>query len=81
MKTHIVHFSILALILVVGSLTFLSLAGNPQLQAVTGITMAVAYVAWGIVHHSLRKDLHVRIVIEYILVGGIALVFLFALLA
>jgi len=80
MRIHIVHFSILALILIIGSLTFFSLAGNPQLRIVTGIAMATAYVVWGIFHHAASGDLHLRVVIEYVLVGAIALVFLLAVL-
>lgn len=80
MKTHVTHLAILALILAVGSWTFLTLAGNPQLKLITGAVMAGAYVVWGIMHHAVHKDLHFRVVVEYILVGAVALIFLFAIL-
>jgi hypothetical protein len=81
MKTHIVHIMFLVVILAIGSWTFLSMAGNPDFMRLTGITMAGAYVAWGIIHHAVSGNLRVRVVIEYVLVAAIALVFLFAVLA
>lgn len=50
--------------------------GNPTLQFTIGVTTSVAYVFWGIIHHALNGDLHAKIVIEYILIGGIAIALL-----
>lgn len=35
--------------------------------------VALVYVGWGVVHHWLEHDLNVRIVVEYILIGAIAM--------
>jgi len=61
-------------------LDFLPFRPNASYQLFTGIATAVAYVLWGIIHHALEKDLHHKIVIEYMLVGAIAIVLLVTIL-
>lgn len=67
---------VLLAILVVGALSFISLAGNKPYQLGIGIITTVAYVGWGIVHHSIEGDLYPKVVVEYLLIGTIALVVL-----
>ena len=43
------------------------------------IATAVAYVAWGIVHHLLHKDLHIETVVEYVAIAALGLIILFSL--
>jgi len=76
MKQRIINFSMLLIILAGGIWTFYSLRGNPISQLYAGIATAGAYVAWGILYHWVEKDLHAKVVIEYILVGLIAIVLL-----
>jgi len=38
------------------------------------------YLIWGIIHHFLEKTLHLKIVVEYILIGATALFLLKVLL-
>lgn len=73
------HTLVLFVILIGGSLTFWFGQGNVPLQLAIGITTAAAYVAWGIIHHALIGDLHRKVVIEYVLVGLIAVVLLITL--
>lgn len=80
MKRHaFIHTVVLLCILAGGALTFWYAAGNTRLQLLSGVLTAVAYVAWGIIHHAMQGDLHRRIVIEYMLIGGIAIVILLTL--
>ena len=65
MKQTMVHFFVLIAILTIGVLTFIT---------------AVAYVLWGFIHHAMRKDLHQKIVVEYLLIGAIAIVLLVTML-
>lgn len=76
MKTHLFHLCTLAFILVGGSLAFFNVQGYPNLQLLIGIVTAIAYIAWGIMHHAIQKDLHQKIVIEYIVMGFTAVLFL-----
>lgn len=73
------HGFVLFLILGGGAFTFWYAAGNKTLQLASGIMTAIFYVAWGVIHHALQGDLHRRIVIEYTLIGAIAIVLLLTL--
>lgn len=77
---YYMHFVVLVLILFGSIGSFLLLQGNHASQLVVGIVSAVSYVAWGIIHHALQKDLHVKIVVEYVLMGAIAIALLFIVL-
>lgn len=47
-----------------------------MIVTVAAAIAAAAYVAWGIIHHSRRGDLHLKIVLEYLglVILGIAIV-------
>lgn len=76
MKQTVLHTIILFCILGGGLWSFWYAGGNIPLQFIIGIVTTVAYVIWGIVHHMLIGDLHRKVVVEYVLVGLIALVLL-----
>lgn len=80
MKQYAVHFFVLIIILAVGVFMFLGLRPNTTLQLYVGIATAVGYVLWGLVHHAVKKDLHQKIVVEYLLIGAIAIVLLVTML-
>jgi hypothetical protein len=71
---------ILFIILVCGIFTFSTLKGNVPLQMLVGVTTTVAYVIWGILHHLMENSLHKQVVVEYILIGVIAILMLFIVL-
>jgi hypothetical protein len=80
MKQSVIHFLVLIAILTAGVFTFIWVRPNIPLQLFIGITTAVAYVLWGIVHHAIQKDLHRKVVVEYLLIGAIAIVLLVTML-
>lgn len=55
---------------------FMYAAPNVSLQFNVAVITSVAYVVWGIIHHAMQKDLHQKVVVEYILIGAIAVVLL-----
>ncbi len=77
MKTHIFHYLILASILFGGVFTFIFLAGNRNAQIAIGVITSLSYVAWGIIHHAIDKDFHLKVMIEYTLIGLVAIILLF----
>ncbi len=77
--SRVVHGIVLVLILAGGAATFWYAAGNTSMQLAAGFATTIAYVAWGIIHHALQGDLHRNIVIEYLLIGCIAVVLLLTL--
>lgn len=80
MKVHILHFIVLLLILSAGVGMFFSAQGNTGLQLMIGVVTSIAYVAWGIIHHVMQGDLHRKVMIEYVFIGGIAIILLFIVL-
>jgi len=68
----VTNFTILAIILISTVLLFLLVQDNKSLQVRIGILLSVLYVSWGIIHHSMIGSLHPKVVIEYLLVGAIA---------
>lgn len=80
MKAHILHFIVLIIILLAGVGMFFSAQGNTALQLSIGIVASLSYITWGIIHHVMQGDLHRKVVIEYVFVGGIAITLLFIVL-
>ncbi|OGG29328.1 hypothetical protein A3A63_04335 [Candidatus Gottesmanbacteria bacterium RIFCSPLOWO2_01_FULL_46_9] len=70
------HYMVLCVILGGGVATFLYVRPNPSLQFAVGVITSFSYVAWGLIHHALHRDLHQKIVVEYLLIGTIAVVLL-----
>lgn len=81
MKSHAIHFAVLVGILIIGVSVFLYAYGDRSMQLTVGIFTAVAYLVWGIIHHALEKDLHWRIVLEYVLIATIAVVLLMTIIS
>ena len=74
------NYLVLCAILVGGVSTFYYVRPNVNLQFVVGVVTSVFYVLWGIIHHVLNKDLRKKVVVEYLLIGAIALVLLATIL-
>jgi len=76
----IVNFFVLFLILGVSVLSFYQASGNGRVQLYIGGIMSATYILWGILYHHWQKDLHMKVVLEYILVGLIAFVLTYTLI-
>ena len=72
----LIHYLVLACILIGGIGAFMYAAPNVSLQFDIAVITCVAYVIWGIIHHAMQKDLHQKVVVEYILIAAIAIVLL-----
>ena len=77
MKIHLFHVSILVGILLTSIFAYLQLQGSPMLQFLVGLVAVVSYVSWGIMHHGIQKELHPKIVVEYVGIGFLAVLFLY----
>lgn len=53
---------------------------NRIIQVQIAIMLGVLYVIWGIVYHAMRKDLHFRIVLEYVAIALLACLFTVSIL-
>lgn len=78
---HSAYYASLICILVLGFLLAYSNISNRSFQIGVVIVTTFFYVLWGIMHHLINHDLHVKIVIEYILIGAFGLTIIFFLLS
>ena len=77
---HTIYYLFLVIIL---SLSFLLAYSSSDRGFQIGVVVAATffYVLWGIIHHLMNHDLHMKIVIEYILIGAFGLTIIFFLLS
>ena len=66
---HASHYLPLIGIFTFGFLVFWQFSFDRYLQIGTVLATAFGYVIWGIVHHSLHKDLYLVVVIEYLAIA------------
>lgn len=66
LREYFAHYLILSIILLIGLAAFWNFrfVGSFQLMVV-GLT-GLAFLVWGIIHHSLMGDLHLRVFFEYL---------------
>lgn len=59
-------------ILVVGFCLYWLFNFNRQIQVWITVGLGSAYVLWGIFYHALKKELYLKIILEYLLVAAVA---------
>lgn len=74
------HYLSLAVILSFGFGAFWVFNYNRLAQAGVTIALGAVYVLWGLIHHLIRKDFHLRILAEYVAVAVISCVLVVFLL-
>lgn len=77
---HPLHYFSLLCIMLVGLWGIFWFSYYRPLQLGIVISLAVSYVVWGVVHHAHHKDLHPKIVFEYVLVSFLAVLIFASLL-
>ncbi|OGH42629.1 MAG: hypothetical protein A3H79_03020 [Candidatus Levybacteria bacterium RIFCSPLOWO2_02_FULL_36_8b] len=73
LKKHTIYYLSLLTILVIGIYFALNTSYDKTLQTVIIVLTVLAYIIWGIMHHLANHDLKMKIVVEYVLVGGLGL--------
>lgn len=83
MKTftkHLPHYFVLIGILIAGFLGLILFSYDTKFQSAIAFATAASYVSWGLVHHYIHKDLHLEVVIEYLVVAALGLTIIFSLI-
>ncbi len=79
-KKHFAYyFSLLCILLLGLILTFLA-SPDIKLQSIVILITIFFYMLWGIIHHLINHELTAKIVVEYVLVGVLAIAILFFML-
>lgn len=77
---HLQHYLPLMGVVFVGFFGFWFLRYDKSLQMAVSIATGSAYVAWGIIHHHIHRDLHISVVVEYLAIAILGLVIIFSML-
>lgn len=73
------HYLSLFGILLAGFAGLILFSYDKNFQMSVALSTAGAYVAWGIVHHTIHKDLYLETVVEYIAIAILGLVIIVSL--
>ena len=71
-----IYFLTLFFVLALSTWLFYLLAGFPKKQFILIILAAIFYFGWGIVHHLIKGDFHLEIMLEYLLIAILAVILL-----
>lgn len=77
---HFTHYVSLIGIFVAGILGFYFFSYDRFFQIALVVALAVSYVSWGIIHHTIHKDICLSIILEYIAVAILGVVMLLSLI-
>lgn len=77
---HMSHYTALFGILIAGFAGLILFSYDKKFQIAVAAALTASYVAWGITHHYLHKDLHIETIVEYIVVAVLGFVIIFSLL-
>jgi len=71
--TFILHIIALLLIFICSVRAFIYFKELPLMQLYVVVAAVVTYIGWGAIYHFLNKRLTLELILEYILVGALAL--------
>ena len=74
------HYLSLFGILLAGFAGLILFSYDKNFQMSVALATAGAYVAWGIVHHAIHKDLYLETIIEYVAIAILGSVIIFSLI-
>lgn len=66
------NYLLLGGILIIGFGFYWLFNFNREIQIWITVALGAAYVLWGIIYHAQRGELYFRVVLEYLLVAGLA---------
>ncbi len=77
---HLPHYAALFGVLIAGFAGLILFSYDRNFQIAVAIATAASYVAWGVVHHMLHRDLHLETFIEYVVIAILGLVIIFSMI-
>ncbi|MDP1759921.1 MAG: hypothetical protein Q8L01_00395 [Candidatus Woesebacteria bacterium] len=77
---HFSHYFSLIAIFIVGILGFYLFSYDKIFQIGVAVVLAVTYVLWGIIHHTIHKDIYFLVILEYITVAVLGLIMVISLI-
>ena len=69
MRNHLLHYTPLIGILAASIMGFTFVSYDTGFRGAIIIASAVSYLAWGVIHHYLHKDLYFVVFLEYLIIA------------
>jgi len=79
-KTHVLEYLVLLTTAIFFVVLLAIFRGSQTKQLIIVGLFTIYYVVWGVIHHSRDQSLSLKIVLEYIFIGALALLLLQTLL-
>ncbi len=76
---HLPHYMSLIGMFTVAFIGFFVFSYDRGFQTAIVVGASVGYVAWGIVHHAIHKDLNLEVFLEYLIFAVVGLVVVLSL--
>ena len=80
LKKHLPHYISLVGIFIAGLVGFYFYSYDQLFQIGIVVAMSLAYISWGIIHHTIHEDICFSIILEYIAVAILGVVMVFSLI-
>ena len=74
------HYASLIGILGLSLIGFWVFSWDSAFQMAIVVASAASYIAWGVVHHAIHKDLYLSVIVEYITVAVFCVTIVFSLI-
>lgn len=74
------HYISLIGILIAGIVGFYFFSYDRFFQIGIAVALAASYVSWGIIHHTIHKDICMAVILEYVTVAILGVVMLVSLI-
>lgn len=74
------HYMLLGGVLLAGFAGLIIFSYDKNFQVAVALATGISYVAWGLIHHYIHRDLHFEVFIEYAAVALLGIVVLFSLI-
>lgn len=80
MLKHLPHYLSLFGILVAGAVGFYLFSYDKTFQIGIALALSTSYISWGLIHHTIHKDISLNIIFEYIAIAILGLTIVLALI-
>lgn len=77
---HLPHYISLIGIFVAGFIGFYFFSYDKNFQVGVVVAMSLSYISWGIIHHTIHKDICLTIVLEYVAISILGMVMALSLI-
>ena len=80
LKKHLPHYISLISIFVAAFIGFWYFSYDKVFQIAISVALSLSYISWGVIHHTVHKDISLAIIFEYIAVSVLGLAMMVSLI-